>query len=214
MRHQIWVVVVAADDGQGAGHSLSAPALLQEQLDRAAALARRPRICVVVTQEQRLRLEDPLWFLPASNVFAQPDNIGTAHGILLALLRISECDSDARVMLLPSTQRVRDEGSFIASLLSAAADAASKPENVFVVHLEPDATHTAIVVGPAHALLRLFEPELVAVMREIVERVPDARSDPLVAAGFLERLSLPYLDFHRHVLPRARHRPDPKIVGS
>jgi hypothetical protein len=66
------------------------PALLREQLHRAAALASRRRICAVVTQEQRRRLEGSLWFLPAANVLAQPDRIGTAHGILLALLRLAD----------------------------------------------------------------------------------------------------------------------------
>jgi hypothetical protein len=147
--------MLATDDGHSAGYSPTTPALLEEQLDRAAALASRPRICAVVTQEQRRRLESsPLWFLPESNVFAHPEKVGTAHGILLALLRISERDPEARVVLLPSTQHTHDEGSFL----------------------------------------------------ELVERVPDARADPVVAAGSLERLTLPYLDFRRDVLPGEKRR--------
>ena len=195
MQRRIWVVVLAADDGHGAGHAARTRALLQEQLDRAAALAPRPRICVVVTQEQHRTLGDPLWFLPASNVFAQPDEIGNAHGILLALLHIAERDPHASVVILPVTQNAHDEGSFLDSLRNAAADAANKPENVVLRSVEPDAADTGIVVGRVRPLLTLFETEMVAAMREIVERAPDV-------ADLLERLRLPYLDFHRHVLSR------------
>ena len=212
MRSGIWVIVLAAGDRHGAGHSARTTALLREQLNRAATLASRRRICAVVTQEQRRRLEGPLWFLRESNVFAHPDKIGTAHGVLLALLRISERDPHACVVLLPSTQHVHDEGSFLASLRNAAADAANKPDNVVLVSIEPSAPDARIVVGRVRVLLKLFEPEMVAVMREIVERAPAARADPIVAADLLERQRLPYLDFHRHVLPGEKRRPGQRTL--
>ena len=177
MQSGIWVIVLAAGDGHGAGHLATTPALLRGALTRAAALAPRPRIYAVVTQERRRRLQGPLWFLPRSNVLAQPAKIGTAHGILLALLRISERDPDARVVLLPSTQHALDEELFLDSLRNAAADAASKPENVILQSVEPDAADASIVVGRASALLKLFDPDTVEAMREIVERVPDAGAD-------------------------------------
>lgn len=202
----IWVIVLAAGEGHGARHSATTPALLREQLDLAAALTLRRRIFAVVMQERRRRLESSLWLLPRSNVLAQPQKIGTAHGVLLALLRISERDADARVVLLPSTQHAPEEGSFLKSLRNAAADTTNKPEDVILLSVQPDATDAGIVVGRARALLKLFEPEMVAAMQEIVERVPDARADPIVAADLLKRLKLPYLDFHRHVLPGEKHR--------
>jgi hypothetical protein len=91
-----------------------------------------------------------------------------------------------------------------------------KPENVILLSVEPDAADARIVVGRARAFLKLFEPEMVAAMREIIERVPDAHADPVVAAGFLERLTLPHLDFHRHVLPGEKRHPGQQIpsVGA
>jgi len=206
MRSAIWVIVLAVGDGHDAGHSATTPASLSEQLNRAAALAPRGRICAVVTQEQRRTLGAPLWILPRSNVLARPDKIGTAHGILLALLRISERDPHARIVLLPSNQHANDEGSFLDSLRNAAAESANKPENVILLSVERDAADASIVVGRARGLLNLFEPEMVAAMRATRERVADAHAALIATEALLERLRLPYLDFHRHVLPGQTHR--------
>ena len=124
MQNGIWVIVLAAGDSHGAGFLTTAPTILREQLSLAATLAPRHRIFTVVTHEWRHRLEDPLWTLPRSNVLSQPERIGTAHGILLALLRISRRDPDASIVLLPSTRIARApfEESFFDSLRDAVID--------------------------------------------------------------------------------------------
>src|SRR5882672_1722301 len=135
MQNGIWVIVLAAGDGNGAGFLTTAPTMLREQLKLAATLAPRHRIYTVVTHEWRHRLEDPLWFLPRSNVVSQPEKIGTSHGILLALLRISKRDPDASIVLLPSTQLAREpfEGSFLDSIRNATLDVAGEPGGVIRV---------------------------------------------------------------------------------
>jgi hypothetical protein len=207
MENGIGVIVLAAGDHYGAGFLTTVPTVLREQLKMAATMAPRHRIYTVVTHEWRHRLEDPLWFLPRSNVVSQPEGIGTAHGILLALLRISKRDPDASIVILPSTQLARTpiEGSFLDSLRSAAIDVSSEPWNVIRLSVDPYPPDAHIVVGRTDALLKLFDPEMVSVMQEIDERAPDIRADPIVAADFLERLSLPHLDFYRHVLVGEQH---------
>lgn len=205
MQNGIWVIVLATEESHGAGYLATTPALLREQLDFATALAPRPRVYAVVTQAQRRRLESYLWYLLRSNVLTQPDEIGTGHGILMTLLQISEQDPDACIVLLPSTHHEFREGSFLDSLRNAAAYAAKEPEHVVGLNVEPDGPDAGIVVGHARALLNLFEPEIVDVLREIVGRAPDARAEPIAATDFLERLSLPYLDFHRDVLTGETH---------
>jgi hypothetical protein len=66
-------------------------------------------------------------------------------------------------------------------------------------------TGVAVIVARTKALLKLFDPEMVSVMQEIDERAPDVRADPIVATDFLERLSLPHLDFYREVLVGEQH---------
>ena len=205
MQSGTWIIVLAAGDGDGAGHPDTTPALLRDLLFRATALAPRSRIHAVVTQKLRRKLEETLWFLLRSNVLAQPDNIGTAYGILLILLRISQSDPDACIVLLPLMRRAHDEESFLDSLEEAVAYTDRMPEQVVRISVELDATGTDIVVGRAGALLELYEPEIVDVMREIVERAPDTRVDPIATTGLLKQLSLPYRDFHQDVLPGERH---------
>lgn len=207
MQNGVWVVLIAAGDSHGAGFLTTAPTMLREQLRLAAALAPRHRIYTVVTQEWRHRLEDPLWILPRSNVLSQPERIGTAHGILLALLRIAKREPDASIVILPSTQLAHApfEVPFLDSLRNATIDVASEPGNVIRLSVDPYPPDAHIIVGRTQSLLRLFDPEMVEAMREIDERAPDIRADPIVAADFLDRLRLPHLDFYRHVLVGERH---------
>jgi len=207
MQNGIWVILLAAGDSHGAGFLTTVPATLHEQLTLATTIAPRHRIYTVVTHEWRHRLEDPLWILPRSNVVTQPERIGTAHGVLLALLRISKREPDASIVLFPSTQfaQAPHEGSFPDSLREAASDVTNYPRNVIRLSVEPHSDDANVIVGRARALLNLFDAEMVEVMQEIDERASDARVDPIVAADLFDRLSLPHLDFHRHVLVGEQH---------
>src|SRR4030095_2964760 len=64
------------------------PSLLQETLHRAEAIAPRKRVCTIVAAQHRRWFEGPLWSLPAQNVIVQPENRGTAIGLLLPILHI------------------------------------------------------------------------------------------------------------------------------
>jgi len=80
----------------------SGPSLLQEALRRAEAVAPRSRICTIVAEQHRRWWEGPLWSLPPQNIIVQPENRGTAAGLLLPLLlHIEARDPQARVVVLP-----------------------------------------------------------------------------------------------------------------
>lgn len=64
------------------------PSLMQEALQRAASIAPIQRTCSIVAAQHRRWWEAPLYHLPEENVIVQPENRGTAHGILLPLLHI------------------------------------------------------------------------------------------------------------------------------
>ena len=114
------------------------PSLLQEALHRAEAVSPRSRICAVVSAQHRRWWEGPLWSLPASNVIVQPENRGTANGILLPLLHIAARDPEARVVLLPSDHHVADEAVLARALRQAASQAARRPDEIFLLGVEPD----------------------------------------------------------------------------
>jgi mannose-1-phosphate guanylyltransferase len=156
MKHRLdtWALVLAAGEGSRL-HSLTrdergvavpkqfcslqgGPCLLQEALQRAATVAALPRICSVVAEQHRQWWAPILSYLPEQNVISQPQNRGTAFGILLPLLRILERDPDATVVLLPADHYLSDEKIMAGALGRAAALAHSDRSSIFLLGVEPD----------------------------------------------------------------------------
>lgn len=149
-----WVLVLAAGEGNRlkslttthAGVAVpkqfcslqGGPSLLQEALHRAEAVAPRQRICTIVAEQHRRWWEGPLWSLPASNVIVQPQNRGTANGLLLPLLHIAQRDPQARVVILPSDHYVRDETILARSLRQTAALITSDGSPLYLLGIGPD----------------------------------------------------------------------------
>jgi hypothetical protein len=124
----VWVVVLATEGEsdeavEGEGHTDGEiPAVyrsmddavevspLQQSLRRAKQIAPRERICVVVANEHRQWWRDPLWFLPASNVIAQPGSAAIAQGVSESMRKILERDGAAQVVLLPAADRTPGAG--------------------------------------------------------------------------------------------------------
>ena len=114
------------------------PSLLQEALHRAEAVAPRQRICTIVAVQHRRWWEGPLWSLPSQNIIVQPENRGTAAGLLLPLLHIEARDPQARVVVLPSDHHVRDEATLARSLRSVAAKIRFERDDVYLLGIGPD----------------------------------------------------------------------------
>jgi mannose-1-phosphate guanylyltransferase len=122
-----WTLVLAAGDGSRLrpltttpdGISVpkqfcslrGGPALMQEALSRAEAVAPRERICTIVAEQHRRWWERPLGALSKHNVIVQPANRGTAVGLILGILHIAARDSRAQIVVLPSDHYVRDEAA-------------------------------------------------------------------------------------------------------
>jgi mannose-1-phosphate guanylyltransferase len=120
------------------------PSLLHEALQRATAVAPPERICVVVAAQHRHWWTPSLDHLPAENVIVQPQNRGTAHGILLPLLHIAARDPDAVVVLLPADHYLRDEDLLAQALRGASAHAAAERSAVFLLGVAPDEPDTEL----------------------------------------------------------------------
>jgi mannose-1-phosphate guanylyltransferase len=118
--------------------------LLQEALQRAAAVAPLQQICTVVAKQHRQWWMPIMNYLPEQNVIVQPLNRGTAYGILLPLLRIAERDPDATVVLLPADHYLRDEAIMIACLRRAAELAAVDRDSIYLLGIEPDEPDTEL----------------------------------------------------------------------
>jgi len=120
------------------------PSLLHEALKRAATVATPDRVCAVVAAQHRRWWQAPLHHMPEGNVISQPENRGTAHGILLPLLHIAARDPEATVLLLPADHHVLDECELARSLRQATALAAAQQNEIFMLGVAPEEPDTEL----------------------------------------------------------------------
>lgn len=149
-----WALVLAAGEGSRLRSVTTTPAgiavpkqfcslhgglsLLQKALQRAEAVVAREHICTVVAQGHRRWWEKSLDSLPYANVIVQPQNRGTANGILLPLLHILERDPEARIVLLPSDHHVSDETVLARALAEAVSQLKYCEQEVVLMGMAPD----------------------------------------------------------------------------
>ena len=156
--------------------------LLQEALQRASMVATMQRVCTVVAAQHRQWWTSMLvGVLRARNVIVQPQNRGTAHGILLSLLRIAEMDPDATIVLLPADHHLRNEEILSDSLKEAADLASTSTDAIYLLGIEadePDAEMGYIV--PAWRTHR--RP---AAVLQFIEKPTPARAKTLIDQGAL-----------------------------
>jgi mannose-1-phosphate guanylyltransferase len=149
-----WAIVLAGGQGTRLGtltmaaDGISVPkqfcslrggaCLLQEALIRASAVAPMRRTCAVVAEQHRCWWHGPLKSLPKHNVVVQPENRGTAFGILLPLLRVLARDTNANVVVLPADHHLLNENTLARSLRQAADLAAADADAIYLLGAEPN----------------------------------------------------------------------------
>jgi mannose-1-phosphate guanylyltransferase len=157
------------------------PSLLQQTLDRARAVASSLRTCVVVARHHRRWWERQLQALPVENGIEQPENRGTANGILLPLLHILERDPGAQVVLFPSDQHVREESILTHALREAVAQLSWRPDGIVLLGLTPeDADPELGYIVPGRAVDRGAREVL-----QFVEKPETSHARALIARGGL-----------------------------
>jgi mannose-1-phosphate guanylyltransferase len=154
------------------------PSLLAAALNRAAAIAPQERRCAVVAGQHRQWWADgTLDELPDSNVFVQPRNRGTAHGVLLPLVKIAARDPNAIVVLLPADHYFRDEAAIAASLRRVTVLAAENSDAIHLLGVEPDVADAElgyILPSPnarcrSRRIVRFVEKPKAAQARRLIE---------------------------------------------
>ena len=118
--------------------------LLEEVLQRATGVCDPAQVCVVVTEHHRRLWMPALRHLPAENVVVQPIGRGTANGIMLPVLHILARDPEATILVLPSDHYVHDEEVLRRSVRSAIARAKLRPQQVFLLGIQPDEADTEL----------------------------------------------------------------------
>jgi len=194
-RGRNWAIVLAAGDGarlrrlttDGSGASIpkqfcslrGGPSLLQDALLRAESLAPRRRICTVVAIQHERWWRESLSSLPDANVLVQPENRGTALGILLALLHILERDDLARVLVLPADHHVSNEPALSAAMAQAVVRVRKEPAAIVMLGMTPEEPDPELgYIVPALGAADRF-----ASVSRFVEKPTSAEARALIARG-------------------------------
>jgi mannose-1-phosphate guanylyltransferase len=158
----------------------SGPSLLHQALQRAFGVVPRWRTSIVVA-EQHAQWWGPLAEELPGSIAVQPDDRGTAIGILLALVRILERDPDARVVVLPSDHHVIDEHALTRALRNAIGALLTRHAEIVLLGVAPDGPDPELgYIAPAG----LATSGLLGVAK-FVEKPARALAAKLIAEGAL-----------------------------
>lgn len=114
------------------------PSLLRLALDRAGQVSMPTRTSVIVAAEHERWWCDELRGLPGRNVVVQPQNRGTALGVLLPLLRVLKLDAEARIVFVPSDHFVEDEEVLGAAMVAAVDHVRHRSADIVLLGITPD----------------------------------------------------------------------------
>lgn len=194
---KVWALILAAGEGTRLSSltttagGLSVPkqfcslrggaSLLGEAVARAEAVTTRRRTLTVVAGRHRRWWEGPLWSLPPENVVVQPENRGTAAGLLLPLLHILQRDPAATVLVLPSDHFVLDEAALARALRRASDLASSDSDHIYMLGLHPEEPDPEFgYIMPAAGATGA-----VAMVQRFIEKPPADVARDLIDAGAL-----------------------------
>jgi mannose-1-phosphate guanylyltransferase len=139
------------------------------------------RVCTVVAEQHRPWWREMLSYLPEENIVVQPHNRGTAHGILLPLVKIAERDADATIVLLPADHYLSDEDVLVQALREVALLASANRDSVYLLGMQPDEPDSELgYILPAQRSSR----RPVGVLR-FIEKPPESRAQSLLQQGAL-----------------------------
>jgi mannose-1-phosphate guanylyltransferase len=125
--------------------------LLEQTLRRALLAVPRGQVMAVVTEQHERFYKTLLRAIGIPHVVSQPQNRGTALGILYPLLRLAELASDATVAIFPSDHHFSDDRLFAGHVDSAFRAAEADPTRVFLLGIIPTLTRRS-TAGSSQAL--------------------------------------------------------------
>ena len=159
---------------------LGGPSLLEDALQRGRRIADPGRVAAIVSAHHEPHWRGALEDLDARNIVSQPENRGTAHGVLLATLAVLNRDPDAVLLFLPADHDVVDETRLADAMRSAVEAVVAEPASIALVGIEPDEPDPElgyIVPGAARGETRAVE--------RFVEKPARAVAEKLLGVGAL-----------------------------
>lgn len=199
-----WAVILAGGDGtrlrpltrELAGDDrpkqycrvLGDETLLEQTRQRVSRSVSPLRTLVVVTRHHERFYRDALADLPPHAVVVQPENRGTAAGILYPLLRLETLTASDVVALFPSDHYVSDDETFMAHVDAAFDAVRACPDLTILLGVRPDRPETEygwIEPGPPVVPLARPWPMLLSGVRRFWEKPRPKIAAALEARGCL-----------------------------
>jgi mannose-1-phosphate guanylyltransferase len=129
---------------------LDGETLLDRTRRRADLLARFDHQMIVVSRAHEPYFHQLHGEVPPGRLVVQPENRGTAAGIVYPLLQITELAGDVPVAILPSDHYVSDDAAFMAYVLAAVDVVRVRRELIVLLGIEPTRSETEYGwIGPA-----------------------------------------------------------------
>jgi mannose-1-phosphate guanylyltransferase len=154
----LWAILLAAGDGvrvrpfttNARGESVPKQyyafnghhSMLRWTVNRAVQLVPQQRIVAVVANKHRRWWRPELSDLEPENILVQPQNRGTAAGLLLPLFEILHRDPQATILVLPSDHYVADEACLAQVIVDAIQAVQGEPDQVVLVGMTPQEADT------------------------------------------------------------------------
>lgn len=222
-RENVWVIVLAAGDGKRL-RSLTTDAqgitipkqfcsfksprsMLSHAMERAGRVVANDRIVPIVAAQHEQWWVSELEGLPTQNIVVQPQNRGTAIGILLPLMHIYRQDRSARIIILPSDHHVADESVMTKSLSDVVTSLDQDSDRVVLLGITADAADTEYGwIVPKHGVVDNLQR-----VDSFVEKPPQPVAEELLRRGalwnsFILAASAPALiGFYERTYPELLH---------
>ena len=169
----LWAIVLApGDEGQPSrvsGAAKCADGLLRNAIALARQVVPRDQVVVVATEGAVTLGTAEGLDLPPENILLQPRERGSAAACLLGLMSILQRDHEARVVVLPHGQAVREETALAASIEQAFSELARERHSILALGMTRDAR---IVVSRGLSLAMRYDvlvPEVFASFQSAFE---------------------------------------------
>jgi mannose-1-phosphate guanylyltransferase len=156
------------------------PPMVRWALARARGIAPGGQVLVVVKEAHLRYCQRHLADVPRENILAQPENRGTAAGVLRALVEIqSRGDTATPVVLLPSDHYVDEERPLHDALVVAVRAASHGDPPVVLLGVSPSAPESG------YGWILPDAPGVVARVLRFVEKPPASRVSGMIRDGAL-----------------------------
>ena len=164
---------------------LDGETLLQRTRRRVDLLTRFDHQAVVVTRAHEEYYRPLLADLAPGRLVAQPDNRGTAAGLLYPLLRIGDLAGDVPLAVFPSDHFVDDDNAFVAAAAVALEAVRVRPDLVVLLGIEADTPETEYGWIEADTRPLPMETALVLPIRRFWEKPSAELATTLLTRGCL-----------------------------